>query len=329
MSVSQAIAPRKASDRPFVLRKGISTLSDLKDGGAGYPGDYPGRVYYVNNITGDSSYDGLSWETPFAEVSEAVTASETFRALPSGTTNDYVRNIIYVQGTGTAYTALTALPLYCDIIGIGAEVRGTNQGVPRIGADTGAANGCVITDTVRGLNIYNIQFQAGAAKTCFGCTNMFRSGFYNCSFMTNGAATGNPAYGFRAIGAIGSIVMKDCFFGSSASIDTEPDIGISLEGTHVHNCHFEGNFICGLTAGVVVAYACIWNWGTIFKSNFIGSASQQMAIGIDDNTGTNKAHIMYCGNYIHATAAGTLVSDGTARWIANYEDNGFSTVTAS
>ena len=319
---------RPASKRPFRMIAGISTLSDLKDGGAGYPGDYPGRVYYVNNITGSSSYDGLSWETPFDEVSTAITASEAFRQLPSGTTNDYVRNIIYVQGTGTAYTALTALPGYCDIIGIGAEMRGTNQGGPRIGLDSGAADGCVVTATVRGLNIYNMQFQAGSGKICFGATNMFRSSMTNCSFMTNGSATGNPAHGFLIIGQLGSFVMKDCFFGSSCSIDTEPDIGIQFSGTHVHNCLFENNFICGLTAAVIVDVSVVWNWGTLFKSNFMGSASQTCALAVDDNTGTNVAHIMYVGNYIHAVDV-TLKSDGTARWIGNYEDGGFSAVTAS
>ena len=81
MSVSQAIAPANAKNRPFRMLKGVSVLADLADGGAvyGYPGDYYGRIYYVNNITGDSSYDGLSWDTPFDEVSTAITASETYR----------------------------------------------------------------------------------------------------------------------------------------------------------------------------------------------------------------------------------------------------------
>ncbi len=110
----------------YILRKGVAQLSDLADGGGvhGYPGEgYTGEVYYVNNITGSSGNSGLTWGDAMDQVSTAITASETQRALQSGTTNDYVRNIIYVQGTGTAYTKLTALPLHCDIVGLGAVGR--------------------------------------------------------------------------------------------------------------------------------------------------------------------------------------------------------------
>jgi hypothetical protein len=297
----------------------------------GYPGDYAyttggnaegARTYYVNNITGASTNDGLSWRYPFAQVSQAITASEAHRATLT-TNNQYVRNRIFVQGTKTAYTKLTALPLYCDIIGIGADVRGTNDGVPRIGSDTVAESGCVISTTVRGLYVKNIQFQAGKDKYPFQCTNMFRSVFEDCSFMTNGAATGNPAIGFRVTGAIGSIAMRRCFFGSSASIDTEPDIGIKVEGTHFHNCLFEDNVICGKTAGVQIDSACVWNWGSVFKNNVVGDASQTMAIGFDDDSVAGTAHILYCGNYIKATAALDLETDGAARAIGNMAANAF------
>ena len=298
--------------------------------GSNYPGDYGysanhtdgNRVYYVNNITGsDTANDGLSWRYPFAQVSKAITASETARALLT-TNNQNVRNRIYVQGTKTAYTKLTALPLYCDIIGIGANIRGTNEGVARIGSDTVAENGCVISTTVRGLYVKNIQFQAGINGYPFQCTNMYRSVFEDCGFMTNGAATGNPAAAFHVAGAAGSIVMRRCFFGSSCSVDTEPDIGFKLAGTYWHNCLVEDCFICGLTAGIQVASGCTNNWGSIFKNNFIGDASQTMAIGVDDNS-EGHAHIIYAGNYIKATAALDLEVDGDARAIGNYAANAF------
>ena len=296
----------------------------------GYPGDYRytpdnsegAKTYFVNNITGASTNDGLTWRFPFAQVSEAITASEAHRATLT-TNNQYMRNRIYVQGTKTAYTKLTALPLYCDIIGIGANERGTNDGVPRIGSDTVAESGCVVFATVRGLNVYNIQFQAGINHYPFQCTNMFRSKFEDCSFMTNGVATGNPAIGFRAAGSLGSIIMRRCFFGSSCSIDTEPDIGISIEGIHFHNCLFEDNHICGLTAGVKISSACTTNWGSMFKNNVVGDASQTMAIGFDDDSTGGQAHILYCGNYIKATAALDLETDGAARAIGNMAASAF------
>ena len=293
----------------------------------------PGRTYFVNNITGVSTNDGLSWANAVAEVSQAVTLSEAYRELGgdpgdrTATTNDYVRNTIVVQGTGTAYTKLTALPSYCDIVGIGANVRGTNQGVPRIGSDTVAESGCAVTDTVRGLGVYNMQFQAGINKYCLSVASMYRSEFVNCSFMTNGAATGNPTAAIYSSAAMGSVVFKDCFIGSSCSVDTEPDIGMKIEGTHFHNCLVEDCFICGLQ-GVTIASTCVNNWGSMFKNNYIGDASQTMSICVNDDS-AGHAHIVYAGNYLRASGiALDLETDGGGRAIGNYEINGFVAANA-
>lgn len=300
--------------------------------GSNYPGDYGytqghqtegNRVYYVNNITGNSEYDGFSWETPFAQVSEAITASEAHRATLT-TNNQCVRNRIYVQGTSTAYTLLTALPLHCDIIGIGADVRGTGSGIPRIGSDTVAESGCVASATVRGLYVSGIQFQAGINCYPFQCANMFRSTFDNCSFMTNGVATGNPAAAFYAAGAVGGCTIKRCFFGSSASLDTEPDIGFKIAGTHWHNNLVEDCFITGIT-GISVASTVTYAWGSIFKNNYIGDGSQIMTIGVNDDCvgGASRGYIVYAGNYMKATAAFDIESDTAARAIGNYAANAF------
>lgn len=301
--------------------------------GSNYPGDYGysannregNKVYYVNNITGSSSNDGLSWRYPFAQVSQAITASEAARALLTAN-NQNVRNRIFVQGTATAYTKLTALPLYCDIIGIGADVRGNGEGIPRIGSDTVAESGCVVSSTVRGLYIKDIQFQAGLNMYPFQCTNMFRSTFEDCSFMTNGAATGNPYAAFHAAGAVGSFTMRRCFFGSNASIDTEPDIGFKIAGTVWHNCLVEDCFITGLT-GVQISSSMnnVTCFGSMFKNNYIGQGSQEMVIGVNDDTpgGANRGYIIFAGNYFDATTAMDLESDSTARAIGNYSANAF------
>ena len=321
----------KGSKRGFGYNPQTRSLGIYVDGQltASFP-PTPGRTYFVNNITGASTNDGLSWETAMDEVSTAVTASETYRALGGLTgagrsvdTNDYVRNTIIVQGTGTAYTAITALPLYCDIVGIGADPRGTNQGVPRIGSDTVAESGCVCTATVRGLNVYNIQFQAGINCWPLKVANMYRSRFENCSFMTNGAATGNPAVAFYATN-LGSVVLLDCFIGgSSGSLDTEPDIGIDIAGTHFHNCLVQNCFIAGKTAGFRLASTVTSGWGSLVKDCFIGESSQTMAIGIDDNA--TAGHCIYAGNYIFATDAVELTHNGTNRNIGNIKANAFTT----
>jgi len=287
--------------------------------------DRGGTTYYVNNITGSSTADGLSWNSAVAQVSQAVTLSEASRLVHVGTTtNDYVRNTIVVQGTGTAYTKLTALPLYCDIIGLGADPRGNGAGIARIGSDTVAESGVVSTATVRGLNVYNIQFQAGKDMYCFSSTSMFRSRFENCTFMTNGAATGNPTAAFYSTTALGGVVFEDCLVGgSNCSRDTEPDIGFKIAGTHFHTCKVQNCFIAGKDAGIQIASTVVNGWGSIVKDCFIGESSQTCAIGIDDNSTTGD--IIFAGNYIFATDAVELTTNGTGRTIGNIAANAFTT----
>ncbi|KKL18890.1 hypothetical protein LCGC14_2470980, partial [marine sediment metagenome] len=96
----------------------------------GWPGPGAGTTYYVNNITGSSTADGLSWNSAVDQVSTAVTLSEASRLIhPGTTTNDYIMNTIIVQGTGTAYTAVAALPSYARVIGLGADPRGNGAGI--------------------------------------------------------------------------------------------------------------------------------------------------------------------------------------------------------
>jgi hypothetical protein len=157
--------------------------------------DRGGKTYYVNNITGSSSADGLSWDGAFDQVSTAITASEASRLIHVGTTtNDYIRNTIVVQGTGTAYASLTALPSYCDMIGLGADPRGNGTGIARIGpdADTTPSDG-INADAARGLNMYNIQVQAASAKYGMDIDKAYRCLFENMAFMQHPLHTSSSA----------------------------------------------------------------------------------------------------------------------------------------
>jgi hypothetical protein len=287
--VSQAIAAR-GSKRPFVLKKGISTLADLRDGAGayGYPGDYPGRIYYVNNISGSSSYDGLSWDTPFDEVSTAITASETYRESFSGSTNDYIRNIIFVQGTGTAYSALTALPNYCDIIGIGADPRGNGAGIARIESATTADS--ISSAGVRGLGMYNLQVGGSSSGYAMDLAVCYRSIFENCVFV-------NKSTGALRIVTGGGITIRNCMIGGSDT--TACANGLEISGTaNFNNCLVEDNVIYGTTYGVIVnSYLCN---ATVFRNNFVYGGT----IGIDDNSteSTLAGNAWYINNFVGSAA---------------------------
>jgi len=306
--VSQAIAPRNPANRPFVLRKGISVLSDLADGGAvmGYPGDYYGRIYFVNNITGNSAFDGLSWATPFAQVSEAITASEAFRQLPGGatTTNDYQRNIIYVQGTETAYTALTALPNYCDIIGIGAEPRGNGGGIARISQGTGTDT--VSADAVRGLYMANMQLTGSGTGIAMDLAVCFRSTFENCVFV-------NKTTGGVRISNGGGIVFRDCQIGGGDTVN--PISGLLNTGDNFNNVLVENCYIHGTTYGVTIGNAAMNN--TWFKDNYIYGGTA----GVLDQSllGQGVQGAIYTGNYVYSGSAGfTITTEGSYKTVGNY-----------
>lgn len=308
--------------------KTLDVLNELTVDGVqvtppGYPGaGYKGKDYYVNNVQGDSGNDGKSWNNAMDEVSTAVTAWETYRATL--TTNDQnIRGRIFIQGTATAYTAITSLPLYCDVIGIGAEPRGNGAGIVRIGADTGTGeDGVDATATCRGTNFYNIQFQAGKDGYAFRGTNFFRCRWENCVFATNGSPAGAPAAGFSAAICSGN-VWKDCHWINASSAGNDADVGFQITSTHFHNCVVENCFIGGVDAGVEIAAACVNGYGSIFKNNYIGWGSETCAIGVDDNA--TAGHIIYAGNYLFATDAFDLAHNGAGRIVGNIMADGFVT----
>ena len=283
--------------------------------------DMGGRTYYVNNITGAATNDGLSWNSAMDEVSTAVTASETYRALPA-TLNEYIRNTIVVQGTGTAYTAITDCGEHINVIGLGDNMLGNAAGIARMGADTGTGYGILTTTTVRGLYLYNLQFQCGETASAVKFTNIFRSTFEYCGFFTNGTPGGPPHSAFRVIGAAGGLHLKDCHWGNASGSGNASDIGISLEGTHFHICLVEGCHITGITNGVYVSTATVNNWGSVFRNNYIGGDGAAVcAIGVNDDDAAGQ--IVYQNNFIDATTATDIEARGTLRSIGNMKYTAF------
>jgi len=274
--------------------------------------DYPetrGRTYYVNNITGSSANDGLSWGSAVDQVSTATTLAEAYRASHAAN-NQRIRNRIIIQGTENAYASLTALPQHCDVIGLGDDPRGCGQGIARIGpdADGGGALDGVNADACRGSNFYNLQFQAGSAKAAFDCEKIFRCRFENCAFMGNNDSV-SPSNlfvaglsGAAATGGSG-VVMKDCHFGG-ASAGGDAANGIYLAGTHWHNCWVENCFIIGVT-GILVKAECVSDWNSVFKSCTITAGWTAQTKSIDDNSATGHIKYVDCRVAIKPTCAAT------------------------
>lgn len=269
-------------------------LQDQDDPLLPFAGMGMGRTYYVNNISGDSGNSGLSWGSAFAQVSEAISASETYRELGSGTpgvtTNDYVANTIAIQGTGTAYTTITNLGERCYIFGVSAGLhRDGGSGQVRIGSNT--TDGYDGTANARGNTIYNIQFQGGGNDMyCFRNTAWIqRSRFTDVTFMQAGAELEGCFYTANMSGS----VFERCTF-TSNSPGTSALYGMQLAGAcsddHIVDCIFA----VGSTALVSLSNNIHVN--TVFARNFFTGDS---AVGFLD--ADTAGHAMVAGNWFQVT----------------------------
>jgi hypothetical protein len=305
--------------------------SMVYSGAAGnFPGaDYPNKIYYVNNITGsDTLNDGSSWDAAFAQPSAAITAWEAYRATLTAN-NQNVKGIIYVQGTGTAYTALTALPSYCDIRGVGAVPYGDGAGIPVITGKHATTPTAAIAGTARGLGLYGLQFETSGAKYCADFVNLFRSEIAFCAFKASDPTllTVVTTGGIRFTGSSGGNYVHDnMWMGGNDSWFT---YGIKLDaGVVIFNFNrIEDNGIEAETAGVYIAAETVTGDGTEFNDNKFTGGNHTMAVAVDDNS--TRGRIFYSGNRCGSTDGGQLVNNGAIRWVGNYIINGFSAVTAS
>jgi hypothetical protein len=308
-----ATAP-SGNKRPFIMRVGKNYLSDLVDGMGGYPGDYPGAVYFVDNTTaiGASTNDGLSWEHPFAEITQAIDASQALHAL--GGKYTYARNVIYVKGTATGYAVLTELDSDITIIGVGRSPYGNGAGIPLIGTVTGGTTTPVTSSaTVRGVEFYNMQFAFGSGSTNGVLLSgaFLRGKFENCSFLCSGTASTGACLNVTSTFA-GNLV-RHCQFSGDAGY---PAYGIYLaDSITMNNNIFEDNIIIGGTTAAVYVGASVNDVNTIWRNNLIGaSQANNSTKGFDDN---GPGYSFVFGNYvigadaIEETTAGHVLGNYT------------------
>jgi hypothetical protein len=306
----------------YILRKGVARLADLADGNGagGYPGGaYLGRDYFVNNISGNAYADGSDWDNAMDQVSTAITAAEAYRLAILPSTNQYIRNRIFVQGTGTAYAALAALPNYCDIVGVGAVSWGNGAGIAAI---TGAGAADAVAGSARGLRIFNMQFIATGAFWSMDFVSLFRSEIAYCTFQALTTASDGA---LRFSGASGGNWIHDCTTGGSGLV--VPKVGVQAQNQNFDHCRFEDNVLGGTTAGVLIDAGVIYADQTIFRHNHIGDTGWGCTTAIDDNSTAGKA--MFVENSVMGSALITCVNNGAARVHGNVSANGFVAVTAS
>ena len=279
------------------------------------------QAYYVDNVNGSANNNGQAWSSAYAQISTAITAWEAWRALQA---NLYAKGVIYVRGTGTAYAALTALPSYCDIIGVGAQSNGNGTGIVMIGAN-GAAG---IAGTARGLGLFNLQIISGGAFYCADFVSLFRSEIAHCDFQAKDVATSGA---IRFSASSGGNWIHDNWMTGSGNVCHV--LGMDIAGPNFDSNRIERNLIVGTTNGVYVRSTCSTGQNgtaadnTVFDSNFIGDFGRGCAVAINDDEVSGM--ISYTNNIVYGTATITMVNNGVKRCHGNISYNGYATVTAS
>jgi len=308
---------------PSIMRVGKNYLSDLINGGAGYPGDYPGRVYYVNNITGLSTNDGLSWEHPFAQIDQALLASETFR-ITHATSNKTIRNVINVQGTETAYEKMDQDFNEADLVGIGClrHLGGAAGDVMVSGA--GAAAGWAMTDLLAGwdttlnkggglgINVYNVHFEATGNYFAANLEDLLLSSIEDCMFMCSGA---NSYGGLNATNNFAGNILRNCHAGGDAGL---PQDGFSFSGGVWNQNLIEWNWAHARRYGMYVTNYL--QGGTVVRHNDLYGTTYGLYDNSQETTVLGLAH--YNWNTCVSAGTGLQVTNGaTTRCTGNLTNN--------
>lgn len=303
-------------DRTFTMKPG----AQLKGSFGGLIGEV-GRTYYVNNITGNTAYDGLSWLKPKAEVQQAITAAQAYFVLTSAdqhvdtSDNQWIRNTIVVQGTSQPYAKITASPDCCTMIGLGtfAGSGGSWGSVARVLSATDT----VVGDT-RGWSIFNMRFEAsgGSAYCIFKVVNSLGMRMEDCSLMSHADNDTTPLH--AAMGGMNVVwaghTIKNCRIGGAGGAQgCSIGIDLGINATTWNNCRISNNIIEGVTYGIK-GHPLANAQGTLIDNNHI--FGQQFAEGVLANVG------IVCSKYLHTahnfiSAADGLSEDSTYQSVGN------------
>lgn len=224
--------------------------------------EHGGNTYYVDlNVT--ASGEGLSWDTAYGTIAEAITASNVSIAANRHWAR---RNIINVVGDGITED-LTVLPEKCDIVGWGSDL----YNFPRV------IGNHVIAAAKVGCRFIKMGFISATAGDvfaipagCFGLT------FEDCLFIP---AVGGSTKAIE-IASAALVTIKGCRIIVGAGDMTNIfGVAISCEGLIGHETTIEGNHIQA-TAGIAIVEAAGANHGSIIKNNDIDATD----LAIDDNS---------------------------------------------
>ncbi len=223
-----------------------------------------GEEFCVDANNGSDSNDGHSWDTPFATIAKAVTASNARKASSGYVRKLYdARNVIYIAGG--AYTeTLLVTPVKCDVIGVGSTDNYPKATI--IGAQVFAnpSDPC-------GVRFFNMRFQYVSADIIVHMnTSNHGAAFIGCDFLGSSSTT----VGLQFTNCTDYRVENCRFIGADGG---RMVAGIVVVGTTSYNGYIFNNHI---NAGIGITIPIGGGTGTLIANNLIKCTT----LAIDENS---------------------------------------------
>lgn len=302
--------------RPYILRKGESTISDLVDDLT-----TPAPTLYVDTFYGDdNAFDGLSWEKPFATMSKALTTVQTGGRI---------------KFTGDIREELTGSNLVFDVVIEGAGTNPHHPDQPSSSYHPGAAcwrppaSPTATTPLLkvrgRGWVFKNILFDCPVDAAAIYLERNALSGtseydashamFIDCRFDSG-------KVGIENAGGASFVIVDNCRFyrltesGGAGIKCTSTSVAVPLNWD-IKNCHFANNASHILSS---MSYSRI-------KDNDFGRFTATLSIDIDDQPSANQGEYnIITRNYLSGTYSATAYPPGSNNeWAGNQNVAGVTT----
>jgi hypothetical protein len=243
-------------------------------------------------------------------------ASETFR-VTHATNNKVIRNVIYVQGTETAYEPMNQDFNVADLIGIGnRSLLGGAAGNVHIG--TGTSDGFSMTDLIAGwdttvnnggglgISVFNCHFAVAGSYWAVDLEDALESRFEDCTFLNNSTAADGC---FRATNNFAANLIRNCHVGGDAGTPVD---GFYFTGGVWNENVVEDNW--GHVSRYGLYNACYLQGGSVVRNNTFDGGTYGI---YDASTGGTGG--MYVANYVSGSTAGiTVTTNPTKRAIGNW-----------
>ncbi len=277
----------------YILRKGVSSLGDLKDGVlASLP--FIGNKYFVDPANGSDGNDGTDYAAPMKTILAAYNKC-----------TDNANDVVFLIGSPTAHNpaaAVTWSKNYTHLVGLSSDVFGLGQRcrivmlavtavTPVI---TISGSGCVF----RNLQIYN-EKAAGSAAGCAIVTGS-RNYLENVFFMSP-VATDAASYSLKMSGS--ENVFYRCTIGQFTNPRTAASYGLWLHGAAAvsRNKFVECEFLSwGYNADHahvrVDADIVTVPWVTWFEDCLFHHNATALTQAIDDNSTAVGHQIVFRGH---------------------------------